>query len=123
MKHAEKTLSTDAETRSLAAPPLPVAGPCVIVIFGATGDLARRKLLPALFNLACEGCIRETRFKVLGLGRTEMDDEQFRARLREAVEQSALTRGFTVEAWERFAARLHYSTGDVNDADTFNRLA
>lgn len=115
-------MTAEIKPQSLAAPPLPVADPCVVVIFGATGDLARRKLVPALFNLACAGCTG-TGFNVLGLGRTKMSDEQFRARLRDAVKQAADTRDFTNETWDAFAARLHYMIGDSSDAEAFHELA
>jgi len=52
---------------------------CLLVIFGASGDLARRKLIPSLYNLACVGCMNPE-FDVLGTGRTPMSDEDFRAR-------------------------------------------
>lgn len=65
----------------LPAVTLPVADPCVIVIFGATGDLTRRKLLPALFHLACEGCMAPA-FHVVGVSRPDMDDAVFRDQLR-----------------------------------------
>ena len=66
---------------ALASPTLPVADPCVLVIFGATGDLAKRKLLPALYNLSGEGCLVD-RFLVLGTGRSQLDDDAFRAAMR-----------------------------------------
>ena len=53
------------------------ADPCAIVMFGASGDLAKRKLLPALYDLAIHSCLAP-RFKLLGFARTEMSDDQFR---------------------------------------------
>ncbi|MEJ7711998.1 MAG: hypothetical protein WKF84_19535 [Pyrinomonadaceae bacterium] len=55
--------------------------------FRSLGDLSKRKLMPALYNLACEGCTGRG-FEVLGVGRTHMTDEEFRAQMREAVAQS-----------------------------------
>ena len=61
-----------------AVMPLPKGESCVLVIFGASGDLTRRKLLPALYDLACLGCMNPS-FDVLGVGRTPMTSEEFRA--------------------------------------------
>ncbi|HLH08264.1 MAG TPA: hypothetical protein VKW78_13580 [Terriglobales bacterium] len=60
-----------------SVPPLPKGDACTLVIFGATGDLTRRKLMPALYDLACIGCTNNE-FEVLGIGRTEMTDADFR---------------------------------------------
>jgi glucose-6-phosphate 1-dehydrogenase len=68
-----------------AAAPLPVA-PTSLAILGATGDLANRKLLPALYNLAHEGALPE-RFNLVGISRSEMTDEEFRALAMKAVRQ------------------------------------
>ena len=104
----------------LAAPQLPPAEPCVVVIFGVTGDLSRRSLLPSLYNLSCEGCL-SNRFEVLGIGRQEMSDEQFRVMMREAVSASTATRDFTAEGWQSFAWKLSYLAGDLRDAETYAR--
>ena len=58
--------------------------PCAIVMFGASGDLAKRKLLPALFDLAWNACLAP-RFRLLGYARTEMTDENFRQEAEEAL--------------------------------------
>src|SRR3954453_370829 len=64
---------------------LPVP-PTVLIIFGATGDLSRRKLLPALYNLAHEGALPE-RFSLIGVSRSDMPDDDFRDQAREAITQ------------------------------------
>ncbi len=101
--------------------PLPKAGSCVLVIFGATGDLTRRKLMPALYNLACVGCMG-TRFEVLGTGRTHLTDEQFRERMHEGVAESKDTRDFSEERWREFQKSLHYIVGDPTDESFYPRL-
>jgi glucose-6-phosphate 1-dehydrogenase len=101
---------------------LPKADPCVIVIFGALGDLTKRKLVPALFHLACAGCL-SGRFKVLGIGRAEMSDYEFRSLMREGATGSAEMGEFTDAEWQEFAARLHYLQGDLADLDTYHRVA
>ena len=71
----------------LERPALPEGDPCTLVIFGASGDLTRRKLVPALYDLCGVGCMN-ARFEVVGTGRTHMTDEQFResiARSREIL--------------------------------------
>src|SRR2546422_11292339 len=60
--------------------------PTTLAIFGATGDLAKRKLLPAIYNLAHEGALPE-RFNLVGVSRGEQTDEQFQALARESIEQ------------------------------------
>ena len=101
--------------------PLPAGDSCVLVIFGASGDLTRRKLIPGLYNLACVGCMNP-QFEVLGVGRTPMTSEEFRAKMREAVSQSSDTRGFDESQWKEFERRLHYFVGDLNDNQFYSRL-
>src|SRR5205823_608254 len=94
---------------------LPKGESCVLVIFGASGDLTRRKLIPALYDLACLGCMNP-RFDVLGIGRTSMTSEEFRVRMRESAASSKDARNFSQEQWADFEKRLFYLVGDVRDA-------
>ena len=105
----------------LAPARLPQGDSCLLIIFGASGDLARRKLIPSLYNLACVGCMNPD-FEVLGTGRTEMSDEQFRAKMRDAASKASDTRDFSDSVWEEFANRLHYFSGDINDPEFYNKL-
>ncbi len=107
--------------QSIARPVLPKGDSCLVVIFGATGDLTRRKLVPALFDLACIGCTSRN-FDVLGIGRTRLNDEEFAARLREGAATSQDTRNFSEEAWKEFAKGLHYLPGDANQAEFYPLL-
>ncbi len=68
----------EAKLHPIAESRLPEADPCVVVIFGASGDLTQRKLVPALYHLACTDCLAN-QFKVLGVGRDQMSDDEFRA--------------------------------------------
>jgi glucose-6-phosphate 1-dehydrogenase len=78
---------------------------CVLVIFGASGDLTKRKLIPALYNLALEKCLPE-RFAVVGYARSEMTHEAFRQKMREDVKEFSRT-GLQDEAvWQQFASTL-----------------
>ena len=99
-------------------PSLPRAGSCLLVIFGGTGDLTKRKLLPALYDLACIGCTNPT-FDVLGVGRTPLSDDQFRERMREGTAKSKDARNYSENGWRAFAQRLHYLIGDANQPDFY----
>jgi len=101
--------------------PLPTGDSGLLVIFGASGDLTRRKLIPGLYNLACAGCMNP-QFEVLGVGRTEMSSQEFRAKMREAVPQSSDTRNFNETQWKEFEQRLHYFAGDITDDQFYPRL-
>ena len=98
------------------------ADPCTIVILGANGDLAKRKLLPAIYQLAKDKLLPEGT-DVLGIAREEMGDDAFRARMHEATRASAEISEFDEGVWERLAARMHYSSGDLSDAAAYERLA
>ncbi|WP_303908219.1 glucose-6-phosphate dehydrogenase [Thiohalomonas denitrificans] len=112
-------LTTHVEPSSGA---LPQGDPCVIVIFGATGDLTWRKLIPALFHLACTGCMAP-QFQVVGVGRQAMDHDTFREQLREGVDHSDESGPFGEDEWRAFAQRLSYLQGDFADPQTHRRLA
>src|SRR6266496_4819154 len=107
--------------QKLQRPPLPKAERCTLVIFGASGDLMRRKLMPALYNLCGEGCM-STSFEVVGTSRTPMTDEQFRQKMYEAAKDSREIRNFSDENWSCFARRLHYFSGDFTVPGTFQKL-
>ena len=97
------------------------APPCIMVILGASGDLTRRKLIPALYNLECDGLLEE-RLKIVGFARTPKQDEQFRRELRDAVESSGDRRPFKERVWQRFSRRLHYQAGQYDEVDSYVRL-
>src|SRR5262245_60782350 len=94
--------------------------PCVMVIFGAAGDLTKRKLLPALYNLAADRLLASS-FAVVGVARAEMSTEQFREKLSAEIREFATN---TVEQalWDWFAQRIYYVAGDFHDAATYQRL-
>jgi glucose-6-phosphate 1-dehydrogenase len=93
---------------------------CVMVIFGANGDLTKRKLVPALYALAAEGSLPEG-FTVIGAGRSDLTDDEFRADMREGVERYGRVH-LREEVWDSFAAGLRFVTYEMNAADGFNKL-
>ncbi len=100
---------------------LPKGESCILIILGASGDLTRRKLIPALYDLACIGCMNP-RFDVLGIGRTPMTSEEFRARMRSAAAVSKDARDFTEGQWADFEKRLFYRADDFSDPRFYSRL-
>jgi glucose-6-phosphate 1-dehydrogenase len=95
------------------------ADPCTMVIFGATGDLTKRKLFPALYQLAAEHLLHPN-FAVLAVGReTSETDESYRARICTALKDSEEIRRFDESIWEALAARTFYVGGDAADATAY----
>ncbi|HYP12370.1 MAG TPA: glucose-6-phosphate dehydrogenase [Bryobacteraceae bacterium] len=95
--------------------------PCTIVIFGANGDLAKRKLIPALYRLAYDRRI-PSGFAVLGNSRTELSDEQFRDKMRDALHEFLDDTPFDENLWQDFCQALFYFSGDLNNDQTFEKL-
>src|SRR5262249_25634675 len=95
---------------------------CVVVIFGANGDLTQRKLLPALYRLAYDRRL-SSGFAIIGLSRTELSDDDFRNKMREGVEKCSEDTRIDDDLWNTFAKGLFYVAGDVGDADLYKRLA
>jgi glucose-6-phosphate 1-dehydrogenase len=95
--------------------------PCAVVIFGANGDLTRRKLIPALYHLAY-GRLLPSGFAVIGNSRTPMSDEVFRDRMRQAVTEFRDDTPFEEEVWGVLSRTLFYVPGDVSDPDTYARI-
>src|SRR5581483_625578 len=93
---------------------------CVMVIFGAAGDLTRRKLIPALYNLASEQLLSRE-FAVLGLARTPMSTEEFRNKISQDMKQYA-TGPVDSDLWEWFVRRMHYIHGDFSNPESYTTL-
>jgi glucose-6-phosphate 1-dehydrogenase len=92
----------------------PVTEPCAIVLFGASGDLAQRMVVPAIFRLVRSGLL-DPEVRLIGYARTQMTDEEFRERMRVAVMRDA--RPGDEEFWPHFASRLFYLPADYCDND------
>ena len=97
-----------------------VADPCVMVIFGFTGDLTRRKLIPSLYNLASQQLLSRE-FAVIGIGRTPMSDEDARKKVTEDFKQFA-TGPVDNDLLEWFVRRITYLNGDFKDAATYDKV-
>jgi len=99
------------------------AEPCIMVIFGAGGDLTRRKLMPSLFHLMGDGLLADT-FHIVGVGREGPDHESFRETVRGALERYRRGPGreMDVEHWRHFRERLHYVGGDLTRPETYATL-
>src|SRR5271167_3366918 len=95
--------------------------PVQLVIFGASGDLTCRKLLPAIYNLAQADLLPEN-FCVVGFARSPMTDEEFREQLRRSVADSTEIRVRDTDVLEKLAERCRYVTGTFDDASAFKRL-
>src|SRR5579883_2959472 len=103
--------------------PTPVgrsADPCVMVIFGASGDLTQRKLIPALYNLARVQLLSPN-FAVVGVARRPMSSEEYRRKLSEEVREF-VTGDFDAELWDAFVRRMHYLAGNFDNKDTYENL-
>jgi glucose-6-phosphate 1-dehydrogenase len=115
------TIIEASPLEKLSREPLPTGDSCVLVIFGASGDLTKRKLIPGLYNLSCAGCMNP-QFEVLGIGRTPMSTEELRKKSGEAAAKSKDTRDFSESGWTDFETRLHYMVGDINDPSFYPQL-
>jgi glucose-6-phosphate 1-dehydrogenase len=94
--------------------------PCILVIFGASGDLTKRKLFPALYSLAYRRLLPDN-FSVVGIARTEETDDEFRQRMKEAVQQFGRDE-FRDDVWESLADGVRYLAADFSDSKGLDRL-
>jgi glucose-6-phosphate 1-dehydrogenase len=97
------------------------ADPCTLVIFGASGDLARRKLVPALYGLAAQNCLAR-RFAIIGFARTPMTDEAFQQSAVDSVKKFADANTLREDECKEFATALAYVSGDYHNPEAFEKL-
>ena len=97
------------------------APPCALVIFGANGDLTRRKLVPALYRLAHDRLLPRG-FAVLGNSRTPLTDDAFRDKMRAAIAEFLRDETIDETVWDSLARSLYYVAGDIADPATYSRL-
>jgi glucose-6-phosphate 1-dehydrogenase len=93
-----------------------------LLLFGATGDLARRMLLPSLYGLDADGLLPDE-LTVIGTARSELDDDAYRAKAKEALDEHLAAGFYHPEVGERFLKRLRYVPLDIGDESGFSRLA
>ena len=96
--------------------------PCILVLFGASGDLTKRLLIPALYNLACDELLPE-RFAILGVGRTEWTTEFFREKLTEDIRSFQTRQKFDENVWNQFIKQMHYTYGPLEDLETYKKVS
>jgi glucose-6-phosphate 1-dehydrogenase len=99
-----------------------LADPASIVILGASGDLTRRKLIPALHSLSCEGLLSPAT-RVIGMARSPLSDDEFRDHLYDGVVAYSRLKPSLCQLWPEFAGRVSYCQGDYSDLATFQGLA
>ena len=98
-----------------------VAGPCVLVMFGVTGDLARKKLMPALYDLANRGLLPPG-FSLVGFARRDWEDEDFAQITYKSVKQYART-PFRETVWQQLQEGVRFVPGEFTDDAAFDQLA
>src|SRR5438105_9840930 len=99
-----------------------VAEPCTVVLFGASGDLAKRKVIPAMYDLAIHNGLGP-RYAIVGFARTPMAEDVFRATLGEAAKSISEVGPIDPKQWDAFAANLYYSPGDYGNPEAYAQLA
>src|SRR5882762_4894773 len=97
-----------------------VAGPCVMVMFGVTGDLARKKLMPAVYDLANRGLLPPG-FSLIGFARRDWEDEDFAQVVHDSVKEHART-PFREEVWQQLAKGMRFVQGEFVDDAAFEKL-
>lgn len=115
-----EVLDTDLTDTEVEPSPARTGDPCVMVIFGASGDLTKRKLIPALYNLAKDHLL-SPEFALVGFAKNAYTTDQFRDKLTEDIKQF-LTTEFDAELWHWFVRRIYYVSGDFSDAGKYEEL-
>ena len=98
------------------------AEPCTVVLFGASGDLAKRKVIPAMYDLASHNALGPS-YAIVGFARTPMNDDSFRSSIGEAAKSMSELGPIDPNKWEEFASNLHYHAGEYGNAEDFKKLA
>src|SRR6266849_1572062 len=118
----------DKTNRSVTQPAVQKAPPCTLVIFGAGGDLTKRLLMPAIYNLAKDKLLSE-KFSIIAVDRTPKPIEAYRDYLAEGIRSfvsdtasGPTTEPFDAQAWEFLASRITHFAGDLTEPDTYARL-
>ena len=99
-----------------------VAEPCAVILFGASGDLAKRKVIPAMYDLATHNALGP-RYAIVGFARTAMTEDSFRAGLGEAAKTISEVGPIDPKQWDAFASNLYYCAGDYGNPEPYTQLA
>src|SRR5215470_10329098 len=94
------------------------ADPCAVIIFGASGDLTKRKLVPALYRLT-QMRLLPAEFAIIGFARSPMSHDDFRNRMKDAIATYSEAKRVDEAVWDSFAKGIYYIAGDVNNADAY----
>ncbi|MBE7464267.1 MAG: glucose-6-phosphate dehydrogenase [Planctomycetes bacterium] len=116
--------ATTQVTGSISAPgetDNPTSNPCIMLIFGASGDLTKRLLVPAMYNLACDGLLSDN-FAVLGSAMDKLTTEEWRARMNEDIKKFHTRKEFDQAVWDKLVSRFHYIPAGFADLDAFQTL-
>jgi len=98
------------------------ADPCTVIIFGASGDLTKRKLVPALYRLTQERLL-PAEFAIVGFARSEMSHEDFRAKMKDAILTYSEAKSIDEAVWDSFAKGIYYVAGDVNNSASYRTIS
>ncbi len=98
-----------------------IAGPCGLVIFGVTGDLARKKVMPAIYDLANRGLLPPN-FALVGFARRDWEDQDFAQIVHDSVKEHSRTE-FREDVWEQLSEGIRFVAGDLGDDEAFDQLA
>jgi glucose-6-phosphate 1-dehydrogenase len=119
-------MATETKTQRTVGEPsrgtVPPGEPCLIVIFGASGDLTKRLLMPAFYNLTCDGLLPE-QFAIVGIALDELTTEDFRARMTGDIKKFSTRQTFDEGSWKHLVSRLYYTPGNFGDPEAYRRLA
>jgi glucose-6-phosphate 1-dehydrogenase len=112
-----RTVSIPSQDATTVSP----GDPCIMVLFGASGDLAKRLLMPALYNLSLDGLL-PTQFAVVGTAKDELTTDSFRERMSKDIRTFNTRKDFNEKVWQDLCGRLYYLPADFADAAAFTRL-
>ena len=99
-----------------------VTEPCTVVLFGASGDLAKRKVIPAMYDLAVHNSLG-ARYAIVGFARSAMTDDSFRQMAGDAAKTISEVGPIDPGKWGEFASRMYYHQGDYTDPNAYTKLA
>ena len=98
------------------------ADPCTVIIFGASGDLTKRKLVPALYRLTQERLL-PAEFAIVGFARSPMSHDDFRAKMKDAIVTYSEAKRVDEAVWDSFAKGIFYVSGDVNNPEAYQKIS